>query len=1732
MKKFIAKLMTFIMIITAMPLSQFGGIHTVQASASLTALPGIALDRSSQAGDPNPVIPLNPAFEAGRALLQWPLDNVSNYTLTYALSPTHQVTLELIRVAPGGAVAYEVRYTVSPTPGLHDFQVWHVTTGGSGFVPIPAGATGPYDHFLPGNPNLTTPSLNHNPAAFTGPVFTITQGQGFTFRYAQREVSFFWSGGIFHYSIEDTRGTVGSAGIAGLERGVIHEFNLENTTTNAVSQRNILSELDIASIPTAVLSTAAPNRVDIVPIVDYVSDNPAENPGLRLTIAQPTFLRPDGSTPALSAGNFGDIRSNINLVDTVNSNNNIDIRLLNLFGTPTVSSPTPGVNASFHSAAGAWPIVIDVINAANSDHIKPSTMFTGSVSEVYSPATPRTLESMPAGRTPLRGIYTFIGWRFIEDANGTPLIEVTPFPGQRGSYGLFGHQSNPGGLSLVLTRDHVSTFGNFIFAVPEAAAGRRYYQVAFSSLDEFPTSPLNPAMANIIRSQIVWSPPMQHRIGAPIHFEIDRDNIELRSILPQIPPRAELNLPISWDIGRAASILDLIDNSPNGEYILWYELQWADAPSTDSADFVGLQRFRIAVSRSTAGGDTITVELSDLDNPGTGFLQNPPITFDLNPRLLPGTTLPHYVINWGFDVSADDFINLVNIPAFMREYPPATGANLMLYYPGVFFFRMTLIGRGADDTLPSFEELSRPSLLEDVTLSALDNAAVPPLQNLRAFNPVTTNEDATATPPTVDEVSFEAAWTINRNLLSEFVRLSSLIDFYFAGEGLPPLLPSDPEFPNLDIHMNVYISQNESRIIDFTTDVPLAQREAESMRFEFTPGTPAANFYNSELVFSAINGKTPMAPLTPPANSFADARDALRANEVVRITIPFAENDLLAMINNGSLMQPNLSFLFDGLDKNQTYFIAVDLVVRESNPNPIFAANPLGGDSITSVIAITTAGDPDVPHPGDMIPPAPIIVEPIEGSSTWAEVRWHRHNYNPLLEIFEYEIIRVRNEQIATPMTGEFAPIFNAIEPQNINPDLLNKIGWRTNLTMPPLPVNNSNRLLVFNESTSVFRALTGAEVDAEFWVYNDDDASYHILRDNSIRPNQIYFYYIRTRRTLRDENGDPVPSSTRYSNWERATITSTPVDAPQNLRLAFDEYGRLPNSRPYDRRHEVIIAFEAAVNLAAGDRLFFSFREGDGPWSDDIEFVTSRTPFVSQLIMPPPVNIDDAGFITFMYRITGLAPGRDYAFRVRAQDAAGALSLYTNILIYRTNMDQGDFDDENRLNDWNERLNNELDRLARQPNFVLTDNNSVFTTWYRPSMFDGLIRGTPDVTITLPSGTATTSIFYMPQSVIQAANRANKGFRVVRNNIEVMIPPRAVSTPDNDVVREMDRRVRERDIADYYVRIMITWNDALNAPAGINHTVNISFAGVGSIVNIAALEREMNSIMLGAIASAQENTNLQAQLRDMIRNRVSSEDMIKYIDSVVRDVKNGVAADLNRRMVNTRTAPVSLQTLDRAFFISVQNIAQGTAANGFFYESGAAGAAGWRPRETMTLGNGRGIQASATGLYGFDVRELLLPNIGTVQNAPTATGIVARYGLDIHLGEFNLDRNMSRDQVVNSVAAVMGMPRGGNGYDFLRNRGYNVSNRNGGGNISTQEAIHIVMMLYEVRANVRVSAIQIRNQAATANIAGIDNTFRPSIRAAFELGIFTDRNMRPNDPINLRDFLQMLTNMDARVRL
>jgi hypothetical protein len=94
---------------------------------------------------------------------------------------------------------------------------------------------------------------------------------------------------------------------------------------------------------------------------------------------------------------------------------------------------------------------------------------------------------------------------------------------------------------------------------------------------------------------------------------------------------------------------------------------------------------------------------------------------------------------------------------------------------------------------------------------------------------------------------------------------------------------------------------------------------------------------------------------------------------------------------------------------------------------------------------------------------------------------------------------------------------------------------------------------------------------------------------------------------------------------------------------------------------------------------------------------------------------------------------------------------------------------------------------------------------------------------------------------------------------------------------------------------------------------------------------------------------------------------------------------------------------------------------------------------------------------------------------------------------------------------------------------GITLANRNALALVAQQEAVAMVMALYERATNTRVNSIVIRNHQRTANMA-LDPRYAQAVRAAFEIGIITE--LQPQMPTTIGDLLEMLAILDARVGL
>jgi hypothetical protein len=192
-----------------------------------------------------------------------------------------------------------------------------------------------------------------------------------------------------------------------------------------------------------------------------------------------------------------------------------------------------------------------------------------------------------------------------------------------------------------------------------------------------------------------------------------------------------------------------------------------------------------------------------------------------------------------------------------------------------------------------------------------------------------------------------------------------------------------------------------------------------------------------------------------------------------------------------------------------------------------------------------------------------------------------------------------------------------------------------------------------------------------------------------------------------------------------------------------------------------------------------------------------------------------------------------------------------------------------------------------------------------------------------------------------------------------------------------------------------------------------------------------------------------------------------------------------------------------------------------------------WQPRNLIEHHNGRAFIERSPGTFAFTGRVVDIPGIETVPRGAVVTGIVARYGLEDIFGmNVDLYQFANRQMVIASVARFAGIPHNADAFAWANaNLNVTMSSRNATGLISRQEAIAITMALYEHRTGTRINTLGIRNFANTADME-LDPRYAQAVRAAFDIGIVTDTYMDPAGPITIGEFMDILSVLNARVRV
>ncbi|WP_250277802.1 fibronectin type III domain-containing protein [[Clostridium] colinum] len=826
--------------------------------------------------------------------------------------------------------------------------------------------------------------------------------------------------------------------------------------------------------------------------------------------------------------------------------------------------------------------------------------------------------------------------------------------------------------------------------------------------------------------------------------------------------------------------------------------------------------------------------------------------------------------------------------------------------------------------------------------------------------------------------------------------------------------------------------------------------------------------------------------------------DTLRQKGIVQIS---------GISQNKDMSRQKLNF--SGLDENETYYI-----IGRTNVIPYekkAGANGANGEELlkekldyskfSKLVTVTTRKDGDTPSEDDKVPPTPTKFEAQNITLNSVNLIWDRVKDNlkedeEQKSTLEYQFIKVKGTQLPDSFLKSKYSYEKTWE--NLS-NVKNKEGLKT----------NQNKLYEFDTNSKSF---SKTEASKDRYEYVNWQGSEGNILDKTLVPNQVYFYYIRTVRMVGDEEK-------AYSIWVPLTFTTKNTTGPKNLRVE-------PKAE-YNKKSEVVISFDIPKMdtklIGTEYDLQYSIKEDLGDWSKDTTMPKDKLTFKDN---------DDGKTMKVTYKITGLKSGKMYTIRVRMLNKPlNAPSIYSNEVEHRTDSDNADNDYDQDVNNWETNFKDKIEELKNEPYWFGKDTSSSTLVYYRPQYFDKVISTTNNSIIDLALGKGGNyKEYYLPASAVIKAFDENKGFRVSYNDAEVIFSPKTINPYDNDVIKKMAESIKSKNsnISDYFIKLTVDFKNnkyIIDGSDSISPSANITISVVGTKNKIVNWDQTMLNYIEELLKTKEFSKEVKDRISKLIKDKTDNKIMVQEIAKIVDSFKSKFGNELTKSLNNLSRKTEHIQYLagDIIFACKVNT---GISVSGYKKSQG-----NWISILARDYLGKKAIYVKETGEYIFAGKKLVINGVGNLPNGNKITEIVIKYGLDDYLGKngnINLRAPITRRTTIGSLARVAGASKTQDPVEFFKTKNITLSNRNLDNNITSEEAVYLIMKVYEMKSGTKLETVKIRNYKLTQDIKNINTNYKKSIQVAFETGIYNNPNMNAKGTISVQEFLQSLVNMST----
>ncbi|HHX61542.1 MAG TPA: fibronectin type III domain-containing protein [Epulopiscium sp.] len=782
------------------------------------------------------------------------------------------------------------------------------------------------------------------------------------------------------------------------------------------------------------------------------------------------------------------------------------------------------------------------------------------------------------------------------------------------------------------------------------------------------------------------------------------------------------------------------------------------------------------------------------------------------------------------------------------------------------------------------------------------------------------------------------------------------------------------------------------------------------------------------------------------------------------------------------------NIIFDGLDTNQVYYTKIRVRLDITDKDGVLVEER--HSVFSKEHSFTSYVKPSEPGPGERVPPVPENLQLIDQpNNTTAKIGWEAPDYTMQEgEILYYEMLRLGSRTLAKEEDSRIYSIAKLLGDDGKD----EMAGWRTKETV----VEKYAKL-----------SKSWAPVVPEQYSMKLQ------LEDSGLNPNQIYYYYVRTVLIV---EGEEV-----YSSWVGLPVTTDPVQKPIQLKVEDKE------AYSHDPKREIVVSFLAPIPQGSNVPSDYDFDIAvQGELDDDYKLNYSKTRVTSTL---DSKNIP-TGYSHYVYKISGLKPGKRYDIKVRVIDKVVNMvngqypkSLYSDRVTTRTHFDQDEQDKDDKFEEYLKYFEDKVEALRRKPYWTLEDGANTFSIKYRSHYLNPEINSTKAYNLDVREGVSDFT-YYMPASVIASANLNQTSFEIKQGDVTYSIRPSTITT-ELEELKVAISDIAEKYIRDYYVVFNFSLRPSSSRKDLLTPEISVN-------IELARLREEDLFLEDDIMVALNDRINSEKVRfiddleRALNKGKILDEDLEVLINRSVESIQRSHQRDV-KSVVNRNTHRiVPIRNWNKSMLIMAA-IEGNAVAEGYLL--------GWQDTAltTFNVGGGYGIEIASPGTYGFKGQKINMPVIPGVGGAGN---LIAKYQLTDFFGiDGNIDpsRTASKRSVLGAMARVLGAPRGADYIQHLKQM--NIKGINNIGMdlpMKKGEGIYLLMQVHEKTHSKAINSVYIKNRNAVSNIKSFNQLHQPYVLVAVDSKIISlGSGIGPNDSMQVKDVLQILTNIIATIR-